>query len=137
MRKLATFILLLNILALPFSNSMYMFSIEEETTRFESYCLNHYLNSSSTNFSNSTRESNKFTISNRNLSHSHVILQYSLNNEDNAISSIVDKVSTSLHHLSKSWYFSSASNSSLYHVSQNLSPPLISSLPQQNSVLLI
>ena len=138
MKKLAVVILSLCIIAMPFSNSMNMFSLEKGKVCIEEYNLKHFLQYSSLNFSNSTREYNKLFPLNGNYSHHHVIpLNSFFNNDSDIISSTLNKTIKTTPHSSKSWNSSFAAISSSYHSRHKSSPPLIPSIPQQNSILLI
>ena len=134
MRRLAVFILLFCIIAMPLGNAKYMYSLEEGKACIEEYSLNRFLQYPSLNFSNSTREKNISSTTNRNYSHHHVILLNSLfNNDSDLFSCTIDLTSKITHHPSKSWNASFAVNSSLYIHSHKLPPPM----PPQNRILLI
>lgn len=139
MKKLAVVILSLCIIAMPFSNSMNMFSLEKGKVCIEEYNLKHFLQYSSLNLSNSTREYSKSFPLNGNYSHNHVVLLNSLfNNESDIISSTIAKIIKTTNHSSQSWNTSFAANSSLYHYRHKFLSPLVSSpIPQKSSILLI
>ena len=137
MRSLAFLVLIVSIIAMPFSNS-FMYSLEGEKACIEEYSYNHLLQNSSPYFSNSTRENNNSFTPNRNYSHRHVILQsYVFNEYNNIISCIIYETVITIQHASKIWNSSFAANSSPHHSRHKSPPPLISSLPRQNSILLI
>ena len=140
MRAWAILILLCSIGTIPFSNSMYMYSIENDRLIVERYCLYHYIKSSSAQYSNSTKESYIFSIQDRDrnlIIHSHVLLRTTLLNDDdddtNAI--IKNNLKENLQHLTEIYSTSLANISSHINLRKKIPLPLLSYLriPQHPS----
>ena len=144
MRAWAILILLCSIGTIPFSNSMYMYSIENDRLIVERYCLYHYIKSSSAQYSNSTKESYIFSIQDRDrnlIIHSHVLLRTTLltdDDDDDDINAIIkNNLKENLQHLTEIYSTSLANNSSHINLRQKIPLPLLSALTQQNSILLV
>jgi len=141
MRRLAVLILAF-IIAVSFSNSMFMYSLEEGEACIEAYNLNHLVQNSNFNVNDSTRENNESVTQNRinrNYNHLHVRLLniLSLDNSSN-ISFTLTKSVTTLHYSSDSGNSLPAYSSPSLSSHKPISPLILSSpIPQHNRVLLI
>ena len=138
MRKLTVIILSFCIIAMPLFNSKYMFSLERGNVVVEEFCLLHFLQYKCIDFINPTSEHDNSFTQNKHSGYSHhvILRNFLAENEFDTIIDTTEQTINTTNHFSKSWNSSLAANSSPYH-SRHKSPPLISSILHQTSILLI